>query len=221
MRKALLATVALAFLGLAPQAQAALTVVVSTAPNFDVFDSHLGQSNFTDENGIMWSGTGVVVQGSVANQHAAPAGDATPYMAVTKPQTETATWASPTSSLLIYWGSIDGNVCPSASCGNDNTITLWNGMTLVGTVDGALLKTLALSPADGNMTAANTNEWIKISGVTFTSAKFTSTGNSFEFDMAKAIPETSTWAMMVFGFAGLGYAAFRRSAKDRGTVVAI
>lgn len=29
------------------------------------------------------------------------------------------------------------------------------------------------------------------------------------------IPETSTWAMMMLGFGGLGYAAFRRSAKGR------
>jgi hypothetical protein len=27
------------------------------------------------------------------------------------------------------------------------------------------------------------------------------------------VPEPSTWAMMMLGFAGLGYAAFRRSAK--------
>ena len=32
--------------------------------------------------------------------------------------------------------------------------------------------------------------------------------------IGSAIPETSTWAMMTLGFAGLGYAAFRRSAKS-------
>jgi hypothetical protein len=30
-----------------------------------------------------------------------------------------------------------------------------------------------------------------------------------------AVPEASTWTMMVLGFAGLGYAAFRRNAKAR------
>jgi hypothetical protein len=29
------------------------------------------------------------------------------------------------------------------------------------------------------------------------------------------VPETSTWATMTLGFAGLGYAAFRRSAKGQ------
>jgi hypothetical protein len=32
---------------------------------------------------------------------------------------------------------------------------------------------------------------------------------------ASAIPEPSTWAMMVLGFIGLGYAAFRRNSKGR------
>jgi hypothetical protein len=35
------------------------------------------------------------------------------------------------------------------------------------------------------------------------------------------IPETSTWAMMTLGFAGLGYAAFRRSAKSRPAAEAV
>jgi len=32
------------------------------------------------------------------------------------------------------------------------------------------------------------------------------------------IPEPATWAMLVIGFMGLGYAAFRRSAKGRGVL---
>lgn len=35
---------------------------------------------------------------------------------------------------------------------------------------------------------------------------------------AGAIPEASTWVMLAFGFAGLGYAAVRRSAKDKAAV---
>jgi hypothetical protein len=33
--------------------------------------------------------------------------------------------------------------------------------------------------------------------------------------MALPAPEPSTWVMMILGFVGLGYAAFRRSAKAR------
>jgi PEP-CTERM motif-containing protein len=33
-----------------------------------------------------------------------------------------------------------------------------------------------------------------------------------------SVPEPATWAMMLLGFTGLGYAAFRRSAKGRGVL---
>jgi hypothetical protein len=33
--------------------------------------------------------------------------------------------------------------------------------------------------------------------------------------MGSSVPEPSTWAMMMLGFASLGYAAFRRSSKTR------
>ena len=35
------------------------------------------------------------------------------------------------------------------------------------------------------------------------------------------VPEPSTWAMLMLGFAGLGYAAFRRNAKGQRSAVAI
>jgi hypothetical protein len=35
------------------------------------------------------------------------------------------------------------------------------------------------------------------------------------------VPEPSTWTMMLLGFAGLGYAAFRRAAKGRASAVVI
>jgi hypothetical protein len=214
MRKfLLLSAAALSFLGFASQANAALTVSVSSGKNFDNFDTDLGLSNFTDANGVMWSGTGKVVQGSVTNQYLAPAGDASPYMVVMRTQSETATWSMPVTSLLIYWGSVDGDVCPSASCNNDNQIMFSDGSQ----VTGQLLLTAGISPATGDKLAPNTNLWILVSGITFDTATFTSTGNSFEFDQehVKFIPEPSTWVMVMAGFAGLGYAAFRRKGKAR------
>jgi hypothetical protein len=38
--------------------------------------------------------------------------------------------------------------------------------------------------------------------------------------VAAAVPEASTWAMMLFGFAGLGFMAYRRSRKDNGLAFA-
>jgi hypothetical protein len=40
-------------------------------------------------------------------------------------------------------------------------------------------------------------------------------------EIKNAIPEPSTWAMMLLGFAGLGYAAFRRAAKSRRAAAAV
>jgi PEP-CTERM motif len=36
---------------------------------------------------------------------------------------------------------------------------------------------------------------------------------------AQTVPEPATWAMMALGFAGLGYAAFRRNAKGRAVAI--
>ena len=54
--------------------------------------------------------------------------------------------------------------------------------------------------------------WWEISDTTpFDGWVASSSGVAFEFDLN--VPEPSTWAMMGLGFAGLGFAAFRRSAK--------
>ena len=36
-------------------------------------------------------------------------------------------------------------------------------------------------------------------------------GFGFDFAIGGAVPEPSTWAMMLLGFAGLGYAGYRRA----------
>jgi hypothetical protein len=36
-----------------------------------------------------------------------------------------------------------------------------------------------------------------------------------------AVPEPATWAMMLLGFTGLGYAAFRRNGKNRTAEAAV
>jgi hypothetical protein len=36
-----------------------------------------------------------------------------------------------------------------------------------------------------------------------------------DFALGGAVPEPSTWAMMLIGFAGLGYAGYRRAREPR------
>ena len=56
-----------------------------------------------------------------------------------------------------------------------------------------------------------------------TSVTFSSDGtNAFEVAQVSssgAVPEPSTWAMMVLGFAGLGYAAFRGNSKGQALAI--
>ena len=49
-----------------------------------------------------------------------------------------------------------------------------------------------------------------------TSVTFASSQNSLEVaSVSSAVPEPSTWAMMLIGFAGLGYAAYRKTKTER------
>ena len=57
-----------------------------------------------------------------------------------------------------------------------------------------------------------------INGETFSSLGFTSTGNLSSVEQVRvdiagnvgAVPEPATWAMMVVGFVGVGFMAYRR-----------
>jgi hypothetical protein len=39
------------------------------------------------------------------------------------------------------------------------------------------------------------------------------TNQNFTLEIGSAVPEPSTWAMMLLGFAGVGFMAYRRKAK--------
>jgi hypothetical protein len=75
----------------------------------------------------------------------------------------------------------------------------------------------------GDQFSPNDNQWFNISDTAGPIVSFTasSTINAFEFDMGSPVPEPSTWAMMMLGFVGLGYAAFRRSAKAHALVTEV
>jgi hypothetical protein len=131
----------------------------------------------------------------------------TTYMAVEGGGSETVTFATPQTSIAIYWGSIDGTVG-----GNLNSFAItMDGYTLTG----ADLVAMG-AVGGGNQTNPLANQLVRITDLApFTTATFSSTQNAFEFSIGTAVPEASTWAMMTLGFAGLGYAAFRRNTKGR------
>jgi hypothetical protein len=64
--------------------------------------------------------------------------------------------------------------------------------------------------AEGNGSVAFFGTYSKIS--------FTTPNNEYYYDFTvgvSSVPEPATWAMMTLGFAGLGYAGFRRAKKSR------
>jgi PEP-CTERM motif len=223
MRKTLLLTSGLAWLGLSGAA-GAVTVSLTPGPqNPQYFASEAaGQNGFTID-GVTWtdvSGPAATEKGTKLGDYAAPLGmgasttTGTTYMAVEGGGTEKATWATPQTSLSIYWGSIDADICGggSSSCGNLNSVAITvDGYTLTG----ADLMSMYGALGVGSQGNPKDNQLVRISGLApFTTVEFSSTRDAFEFSLgATAIPEPSTWAMMLAGFAGLGFLGWRGPRK--------
>jgi hypothetical protein len=159
------------------------------------------------DGGATFSGSGVVMnngsQGSLG-LYATPYGDATNYMAVLGGGSEEIAFSALKSSFGLYWGSVD----------TYNSLAFYNGDTLVATISGA--DVAPPMTANGGQTDYASNGYVLLSALPqFDRVFATSSSNSFEFDNVvagtSAIPEPSTWAMLLLGFAGLGYAGFRRS----------
>jgi hypothetical protein len=124
------------------------------------------------------------------------------------------------NSFNLYWGSIDAlTTNPDGSPRYDNTLSVHTLANTVDSVTGSQLAAALVFGVNGfgDQFSANDNQWFNIRDTAGPIVFFTasSTNNAFEFDMGSSVPEPSTWAMMMLGFVGLGYAAFRRSAKAR------
>ncbi len=222
MRKTLLLTTGLAWLALAGAAGAVPVVTLTPGPEDPQYfaPEAAGLNDFT-LGGITWtlvSGVAHTDKGTDPDEFAAPLGmgtdpaTGTTYFGVEGGSAELATWATPQTSLSIYWGSIDGDV--DETINNSLAITV-DGFTLTGN-DLVALGALGT----GNETDPRDNQLVRITGLApFTQVEFSSTGNAFEFTLGPGVPEASTWAMMTLGFAGLGYAAFRRNAKGRALAI--
>jgi PEP-CTERM motif-containing protein len=177
----------------------------------EAYGSTVPFGSFVD-GGAAFSGSGVVMnnfgQGSLG-LYATPFGDTTNYMAVLGGGSEEIAYSRPKTSFGLYWGSVD----------TYNSLTFYNGDALVATFTGA-----DLGPsvnANGGQTDYASNAYVVMTALPqFDRVVAASSSNSFEFDnvvaggatqFSTAVPEPSTWGMLLLGFAGLGYAGFRRS----------
>jgi PEP-CTERM motif len=126
------------------------------------------------------------------------------------------------NSFNFYWGSIDALMTnPDGTPRFDNVLTVFTipSVNTQDSVTGSQLVAAGVFGVDGfgAHNNPNDNQWFNVRDTAGPILFFTasSSRNSFEFDMGSSVPEPSTWAMMALGFAGLGYAAFRRGAKAR------
>jgi hypothetical protein len=215
--KSLLLGLSIAAMGAVTAANATVSIVQIASPgNWSAFDNvGVGLSSgstATNSGLITFTTDGNVAVGTNVNVNAAPAGDASHYLWGVGGAT--ITFANAVTRFDIYWGSIDGN-------GNNNNSLVLN----VGsdTITGDNLVAMGLTNGAGNQFDIFDNQWFRISDTNpFTSFAVSSTTNAFEFDMAgpsvtqtSGVPEPSTWAMMLLGFAGLGYAGFKRRPRAR------
>jgi hypothetical protein len=146
------------------------------------------------------------VSGSSSGQYAMPFGDTTQFASVgtlTAPATSTLLLGGSYNYVGLYWGSIDGyNSLIVTDASGDHVVNAAN----YGSV---------LTPPNGDQ-GADGSLYINIfTDSAITKLTFFSNQAAFEFDnlTVAAVPEASTWAMMILGFLGLGFLGYRKSAK--------
>ncbi len=205
-------TLSAILLGLATTAASA-TVSITALPAGTMMDPVLGAGATFDsltanpfavttpygafsQGGASFSGSGYIQHAPAdAGFYAVPTGDNTNFLAVPGYGVgETITYSVPTTAFGLYWGSVDIY----------NTLTFYNGSNVVYTANGATVLP-AVGSDNGTVSA-----YVEFSSLPqFTSVVLTSSQNAFEVDnVVAAVPEASTWVMMLLGFVGLGAAGY-------------
>jgi PEP-CTERM motif len=133
--------------------------------------------------------------------------DTASYLAVQGGESETLVLPA-ALDVNIYVGSLDPY----------NTISFGGPGAVSYT--GDQLVALATNAIDnGDQQSGSSNGLFEFSfAAPVSSVTFTSYQNALEVagvSVSSAVPEPSTWAMMLLGFAGLGYAAYRKTKTER------
>jgi hypothetical protein len=121
------------------------------------------------------------------------------YLSVTGSGTENVSFSA-RNSVSFFWGSLD----------TYNTISFSDGSSFTGAQIAAMTGLLAT----GCQTLTDCNRYFTFTGTNLTGFSLASSSNSFEITNISAVPEPGTWAMMILGFLGVGFTAYRRNNKQ-------
>jgi hypothetical protein len=230
MRKLMAALVCSSALFASTQANAAIQEILGTDVGLAISGTNLTTETFnsfsagTTANFVnsfaTFSTVGAKIEtGSSAGQFAAPSlsggtPDLTPYLSVFGGTTQTITFTGGTAVALgLYVGSLDeyNSITFKFASGPDQTFT-----------GNQIAAATGMNTTHPNTVGAQSNGFLLFSGLgAFTSVVLSSSQNSFEVDniafyseIAPGVPETSTWAMMILGFFGVGFMAYRRKSNN-------
>jgi hypothetical protein len=222
-RTSLFGAVAIAAMGAAIAANATTVTFDSFGGSYPLYSPlPPGETLYTDfSSGNPGTGTGTLYTPSGQSQSGDQPGSfvAAPYtasgsttgqfFATTPGETETFTFATDVKDVAIYIGSLDEeNSLIIHTTSGDVT---YSG-TQLASVFGASLPgdgtpTITGSTSNGLFTFVDSS--VDITGITVSEGLAVSS-NSFEIaQITTSVPETSTWAMMGLGFAGLAFAGYR------------
>ena len=123
--------------------------------------------------------------------------------------TVTALVSTPSNPIVDYWNTTVPYLTSDTVSFAPTNIKAFYIMPMKGneiTIEGQTFAILS-SASDAVVTFR--------SNTLFDQATFTASRSVFAFGPGRAVPEPSTWAMMLTGFLGLGYAALRRNQQAR------
>ena len=194
----------------------------STAANADAMLASGGTATFNGGNGGLGAGetlfasfspgsTGgvdpsMIYTGSVPGVAADPSvgGMGDPFLALTAGQSATFNFAGGLTELGLDYGSADAYNFFTLMFSDGTSQTL-NGQNIID-----------FGTADGDQSAPRTNGRLTFfsgAGPLISGLTLNSSSNSLEVDnigVISAVPEPGTWAMMLLGFGGVGFAMRRR-----------